>query len=65
MCLTLTSVFKGQWDWKNATTLPNIIKMFNPSVNQNFYLKLTMVLLMNYDSSCQNTLFSACGVFVR
>uniref|UniRef100_A0A182MTA8 Uncharacterized protein n=1 Tax=Anopheles culicifacies TaxID=139723 RepID=A0A182MTA8_9DIPT len=22
----------GQWDWRNATTLPNILKMFNPKL---------------------------------
>jgi hypothetical protein len=22
----------GQWTWRNATTLPNILKEFNPSV---------------------------------
>lgn len=22
----------GQWNWRNATTLPNILKEFNPSV---------------------------------
>jgi hypothetical protein len=24
--------FKGQWNWRNATTLPNILKVFNPQV---------------------------------
>lgn len=23
----------GQWGWRNATTLPNILKMFNPKVS--------------------------------
>lgn len=23
----------GQWNWRNATTLPNILKEFNPSVS--------------------------------
>uniref|UniRef100_A0A182TIB6 Lipase domain-containing protein n=1 Tax=Anopheles melas TaxID=34690 RepID=A0A182TIB6_9DIPT len=24
----------GQWDWRNVTTLPNILKVFNPKVSQ-------------------------------
>ncbi|KFB42605.1 phospholipase b, plb1 [Anopheles sinensis] len=24
----------GQWDWRNVTTLPNILKVFNPKVGQ-------------------------------
>lgn len=25
----------GQWDWRNSTTLPNILKVYNPKVSFN------------------------------
>ena len=35
MSITLLNAFYsgGQWNWKNSTTLPNILKMFNPNVS--------------------------------
>lgn len=26
----------GQWDWRNSTTLPNILKVYNPKVGFDF-----------------------------
>lgn len=35
----------GQWDWRNATTLPNILKEFNPRVR--FKKILNLILNVN------------------
>lgn len=36
----------GQWDWRNATTLANILKVYNPKV----YLSL---VVGGYSTSCK------------
>lgn len=36
----------GQWNWRNATTLPNILKEFNPNVSILWYLFLLTNLIV-------------------
>lgn len=40
----------GQWNWRNATTLPNILKEFNPSVLLDHSCYLFFIQLLNFFS---------------